>query len=329
MDYFTKPYDKNEENKKNLYIKFLTLTFNQIDRFLKIDGFISFNIFYYAEKYFDQITKDLNKKYIILHKESALVPFHEKSAPQIYKKNNEKSLASKISVFSDSQKKILIKSGIVNKNQIEVNGCPRTDFTFRLRKIEPNKKIIIYYIIESYRSTNHIFGTYDFNWKKLYDQTLRYIIKFAKKNPGIKIILKGKTGIHKKTHFEYLNLPKNCMYIDGGDGEKLLSQAKIAVAFNSTVVYNIIASNRNLVIPNFNNENKIKKKYLLNVINSKYFANSEKEFFEMLNRNLKTKYDYKQISKKDKEVLKYYMGNIDGMSGIRVNNLIRKTLNLK
>ena len=256
------------------------------------------------------------------------MPLHEKSAPKIYKKNNEKSLASKISVFSNSQKKILISSGIVSKKQIEVNGCPRSDFTFRLRKIKPNRKTIIYYLIESFRSTNQIFGIYDFDWKELYDQTLNYIIKFAKKNPEIKIILKGKTGIHKKTHFENSNLPKNCKYVDGGDGEKLLSQAKIAVAFNSTVVYNILASNRDLVIPNFNNENNIKKKYLLNVINSKYFANSEKEFFEMLYRNLKTKYSYKQISKKDKEVLKYYMGNIDGKSGVRVNNLIRNTLNL-
>ena len=36
-------------------------------------------------------------------------------------------------------KKILIKSKIANNNQIVVNGCPRCDYAFTLRKISPKK----------------------------------------------------------------------------------------------------------------------------------------------------------------------------------------------
>ena len=39
----------------------------------------------------------------------------------------------------------------------------------------------------------------------------------------------------------------------------LLRDASIVIAFNSTIVFETIASNRNLIIPNFNNENKLKK----------------------------------------------------------------------
>jgi hypothetical protein len=46
-----------------------------------------------------------------------------------------KSLAYRISVYSDSQKNILIKSNIAKKSQIVVNGCPRSDFSFKLRNI--------------------------------------------------------------------------------------------------------------------------------------------------------------------------------------------------
>ena len=51
------------------------------------------------------------------------------------------------------------------------------------------------------------------NWKKLYNQTLNYVFEFAKINPNVKIILKGKTGTHTKKDFKTKNLPKNCLFI--------------------------------------------------------------------------------------------------------------------
>ena len=42
--------------------------------------------------------------------------------------------------------------------------------------------------------------------------------------------------------------------INGGTGERLLQDAKVVIAFNTTIVFEAIASNRNLIIPNFNNE---------------------------------------------------------------------------
>ena len=74
-DHFTKPINSREISKKNSYVKFLTSTFNSINKFLKLDGFISFNIFYYAEKHFEEVCKNLNKKFIVLHKENLYFVF--------------------------------------------------------------------------------------------------------------------------------------------------------------------------------------------------------------------------------------------------------------
>ena len=114
-----------------------------------MDSFISFNLFYYSEKYFDKVCLNLNKKFIILHKESTFTPIEERGAAQVYKYYNDKSLSHKISVYSEIQKKILIKSRIANNNQVVVNGCPRSDYAFKLRKIKPKKNLIVYYMIES------------------------------------------------------------------------------------------------------------------------------------------------------------------------------------
>lgn len=62
IDYITKAVTSNEPQAKKRYIQFLTNTFNSLDKLIKIDGFLSFNIFYYAEKHLDEVFKSLKKK---------------------------------------------------------------------------------------------------------------------------------------------------------------------------------------------------------------------------------------------------------------------------
>ena len=83
-----------------------------------------------------------------MQKESAFTPLEEKIAPIIYKKYNDRSTSYKISVYSESQRNILIKSKVANKKQIVVNGSPRCDYAFKLRKIKPEEKNIVFYLIE-------------------------------------------------------------------------------------------------------------------------------------------------------------------------------------
>ena len=326
-DYFTKITNSQEHNNKKLFVKFVTSMFKSLDNFLKLDGFISFNIFYFAEKYLDQVCKNLNKKFIILHKESTFTPLEEKGAVKVYKNQNDKTLSHKISVYSEIQKKILIKSKIVKKNQVVVNGCPRSDYAFRLRNIKPQKNIIVYYMIENSRGSDLISNKIKVNWTKLYYQTLKYLLEYAKNNSDIRLILKGKTGVHSKNQFSSKFLPKNCSFIDGGTGEKLLENAKVVIAFNSTIVLEAIASNRNLIIPNFNNEKEKKKEFLYKINIKKCFANSKKQFNKKINLYLSSKYRNKKLSPSEKGVLNYYLGNTDGNSGKKMRNFLYKIIN--
>ena len=326
-NYFTKPANLRETYYKNQYIKYLTNTFSILDKFIKLDGFISFNIFNYTEKYLEEVFKNLDKKFIILHKESTFTPIEEINSTRVYKRYNTESLAHKISVYSENQRKILIKSKIAKDKQIYINGCPRSDYSFRLRKTKPKKNILVYYLIEKYRGNDIILKKSNINWKKLYDQTLEYLIDFAKKNPTVKIIFKGKIGSHKITDLDLKILPKNCSFVVGGTGEKFLKDASVVIAFNSTIVLEAIASNRNLIIPNFNKENIKKKSMLLKITNKKYFVNTKKQFNQKLNLHLNSKYKKRNLSDADKKTLIYYLGFIDGKSGKKVQNFLNTTFN--
>ena len=118
---------------------------------------------------------------------------------------------------------------------------------FLIKKKKPQKELILFYLIEEVHQSHKYFYSKKNSWNKLQNQTLKYLIEFAKDNPNSRIILKGKTGVHKKNDFNLKIFPNNFTFIEGGPGEKYLRDAKVVIAFRSMVVFEAIASNRNLI----------------------------------------------------------------------------------
>jgi len=122
-------------------------------------------------------------------------------------------------------------------------------------------------------------------------------------------------------------LPRNCIFIDGGAGHLLLKNASVVIAFNSTTVFEAIASNRNLIIPNFNNENKIYKNILHKIDNNKYFVNSKIQFNKKIKLYLNLKHKNKKLTKPDFKTLKFFLGNVDATAGDKMRKFIEKQIN--
>jgi len=91
-------------------------------------------------------------------------------------------------------------------------------------------------------------------------------------------------------------------------------------------VFEAIASNRNLIIPNFNNEAKNKKNILLKIENKKYFVKSKKQFDQKIKFYLDLKYKNKKLSSVDIKTLRYFLGNTDGTSGSKMKKFLIKSL---
>jgi hypothetical protein len=85
-------------------------------------------------------------------------------------------------------------------------------------------------------------------------------------------------------------------------------------------------SNRNLIIPNFNNEYKTKKQFL-HKINERYLVSSKTDFFDKINFYLRLKYKNKKLKNNDKKIIDYYLGNSDGKSGERLKKNLNNEIN--
>ncbi len=337
--YLTK--DKRINKQKILYRDFLFKLLKVFQKFFNLDAIITFNLFYKADREIQFVTSKLGIKFIVLQKECVHSPVEEKIIEHIYKHHSGKYYGTKVGVYSKAEKQRMVKSKIIDKKDIEITGCSRLDLCFKYKNIVPIKNQFLYYMIENDRGTpywlnkvynkNYLNKFYynkknkEVSWSFLNDAVIKNLISFAKNNPKVNIIFKGKTGVHSRSQLPKI-LPNNCKYIDGGSGHKLLIKSSLIICFNSTVIMEAIAAQRNIVIPFYKIKNKFQKQFLLKFNLKKYLAKNENIFFKKLNEHRSKKYKSSRMPNDEKFVLNYYLGNIDGTAGKRLNNFLESNI---
>ncbi len=329
---------KNYNNRISKYIIF-------INKIYYFKAFISFNPFYMTDREIQNICSKLKIKFIALHKECVGSPLEDKIFNYLYKFKIEKFNGFSISAYSEKESNLLTRSKFAKKNQVTVIGSPRCDASYNYRKLEPDQKTIVYYMIESFRGAPwHLIETFSskekkellkklrvnksilkINWKELANKTLKYCIKYAKDNQNVNLIIKGKQSSNSQIIMPK-SLPKNVTYINSGAGHHLLKKSKIVIAFNTTAVLEGILANRDIMIPYFNINNMKKKNVVINFNNEKYKIKTENQFYKKLNYYINRKYRYRKLDMDEKRVLKKFIGNTDGNSSNRLSNFLKNEI---
>jgi hypothetical protein len=320
--------NENIKIKKTKYKFFIKKMFFHLDNFWKFDAILGFNPFYFAENDLAEPIKAIGKKFLIIHKESVHTPAAHEMNFEIYRDLNKKNLADKVAVYCEYEKKNLIDSNILESNQSEVIGCARSDYCFELRKKNPLENRLVYFMIvpdrdQRFEKLNKLSKDQLVNWFQLADLTTKYLIEYALKRPSVDIIFKGKWGVHSLNDLPE-NLPKNCSFELGNPGHKFLKDAKVVICFNSTILFEAVMANREIIIPNFKIDRLKCKKFILKSPNK--FADSKEIFFEMIDNSLNNPYKIKNFTEEEKECIDLYLGNSDGKAGIRLKKFIEENL---
>ncbi len=327
-DYLTVDFNENIKSKKEDYKLFIKKTFLRLDNFWKFNGVLGFNPFYYAEIDLAEPIKDIGKKFLIIHKESVHTPAAHAMNFEVYRDQNKKHLADKVAVYCEYEKKNLINSNFLKPNQLEVIGCARSDYCFELRNKKPLENRIVYFMIvpdrdRRFEKKKKLSKDQIVNWFDLADLTIKYLVEYAFKNPDVDIIFKGKWGVHSLEDLPK-SLPKNCSFELGNPGHKFLKDAKVAICFNSTILFEAILANREVIIPSFGIDRSKLNKFILKSPNK--FADTKEHFFEMINQDLNKPYEVKDFSEEEKECVDFYLGNSDGKAGVRLKKFIEENL---
>ena len=334
-------YSKRLKSKRNYYKNFLTEFLKVLMKKYKINAFVGFNFEFKEEIELAAACEKIKLPFFLLYKESVLTEIEEKYLRHTIIKIAEKFKGNKIAVYSNYAKKLFIETKFVNKKKIEVIGCSRLSKSFSFRKIIP-KKQILYYAVEPKRGLpdpfvdhygdkffkdlkEHSYYNSKFNWNFLNTKILKILIKFAIKNPDIKIIIKIKTG--QLLNIKNLKLPSNIEFKYFGVGHKLLREAKVVIAWNTTAILEGIAANRFILLPYFQakNNNYRKKNELKLKLRNENYGLSENDFLKKLNYFMKKKYSKNKINN-DQYSLKYHLNNSDNKASFRLNKFFNKNI---
>ena len=328
-DYSTKDNSVIISNKKKNYKSFIKKTFSSLDKFWKFNAIIGCNPFYYAENDLPEPIKDLGKKFLVIHKESIRSALEHKILFEVYKDHNKEYHANKVAVYCETEKKTLIDSNFLKSNQLEVVGCARSDYCYELRNEKPLENKVVFFLWFNQGKKSSVEVSKNFtkeladNWFNLQNLTIEYLVEYALKNPKIDIVFKGKWGCHTLEDLPK-KLPQNCRFELGNPGHEFLKDAKVVICFNSTILFEAILANREVVIPSFGIDRSKFEKFIYKSPNR--FVNSKENFFETINKNLNNPYKIKDLSEDEKECVDYYLYNSDGKAGARLKKFIEENI---
>ncbi len=315
-----------------VYLSFLKKNF-------KIKYIIVFAIHYKSEVFWDEISNDLNIKYLIYHRESQYASPKEVNFTKKMLRGINPFQGHRIFVYNEIAKKVFVESGYVAKDKIIVNGPLRTDKLYKPNIKTKNNNIVLFYIFGTGMGLGYMTGQSDithskfknFGWNMLLENTYKNLFKLAKEFKNYKFICKGKySGMIMDRHFameKKFGKTSNLIFTSKEKNYEFLKNSKIVISFGSTTMFEAMILKKKLLIPFFNEP--INKKYKNNVpfeelSKFKFVKKKENDFYKSIKKILASKKNFNSDNKIYDICIKKYLGFNDGNNEKRFINLIKK-----
>ena len=332
--------DQELKNKQEKLLVILESLLKNLEKFIYISAFVSFNFKYYAERELHEACKKNNIKFIACHKECNVFDGEIEYYNKILK-NVGKFKGDLITVYNERYKNLLIENNIFDPNKIIITGMPRADILFD--KTGNSNNHILIFLISTKRSLKYIYEASINNkisdqesvldWDTLAQKTISAIIDVAKNNPSIQFIFKTKLKKDPQT-LSQQNLIKNsglknCKIKYGGFSAKQIKNSKFVIGFNTTGIIESLIAEKKVLVPYFDiQKDNFKKKFILNDHNFSIKAKNVDELKNLMTSLINNELVMENGNDQDKKKLFYdHIGNCDGKSGEKLINEIAKLIN--
>ncbi|MBT5399548.1 hypothetical protein HOL24_03285 [bacterium] len=320
------------KNKKLLYKNHLSRVLFWFKKLFGLDAFIEFNITYHPEKELAEASKLNEINFITLHKECLMTERSAKLWMTTLKERHLKFHIDGIGVYNNVSKDAILGAGLSDQSRIIVTGCSRMDLSHkqRLHRKNPKKSKLVYFMIQNTagitQKQDRDDSTEDF--KGLAKKVTQSLVKIAHEEPNVEFVFKTKIGFSDmQKDLLSDDIPSNIKMVYDGTGHKLLLDASVVVGFNTTAVFEAIASGCQVVSPElFSEVPDSLKDFVFYLGDSAYLPRNSNEFQDVVLDLLeKNKFD-KELSGIKKRLLDDVLGNSDGNAGERTMKLIEDNI---
>lgn len=339
------------EATKSAYRKFLAQVWSRLLPLIKFDAVLGGNFGYYAEHELAAALEELGTPFIALHKENLKSPGRAEFSSKLYRSRRGPFLGRKIFVYNNIERQLQVSSGVISPDRVVVTGMSRLDRIHRWRKAQSGYKNrrerprVVFFsfwiktglpivprkamsgVDKGYETLDDDLA--DLNWKGLARGCHQAVLRLARENPEIKVIIKSK-GRHRESSSMYAMLgekaefPPNFEIVVGGDPFDLITASNVVCGFNSTSILETIAAGKPVVVPRFAEtlDEKLKP-YIVDFEDAVEYAVSPDDLIDRLRGHaLNPKPINLELSQGDIGILERWVGNADGLAGERVFNAL-------
>ncbi len=335
--------DRNANEAKVKYRRFLYKVWRWYGALIKIDGVLVANYSFYAERELAAAVEKNGVPFFALHKECV--------APRImwngYEDNcrDEKGpfTGRAMTVYNNEWKDIMIRAGVIGADCIKSVGCPRMDVyhQHRIKGRSTKGKLVTLFSFLPTSGLPYIGGGEKeirwpvemllngekWSWDSLARESHRAIVELALERPDISFVIKIKVG---KAYLNYINdfldceLPFNVKIVQGGEAEQYILDSVVITGFNSTTLFEGIAAGKAVVVPRFAEAGIAETANgILDLGESAFWAESTEHYKQLIKDNIDEPLQTKvELSAAAKNVLEKYVGNADGLAGKRMREFI-------
>ena len=341
---------------KHAYREFLIQMWTTLQRTVQIDAVVTGNFSYWAERELGTALESRGVPFIAIHKESMKTPGLVDFIGKLYRERRGLFMGRRIVVYSEGERQLQIDSGVVEPERISVGGMPRLDRLHEWRRTATNlpamnvgrPQVVVFSFIPKgvlpriVRRAHDSDGAWEeeleedfakLSWKELAISTHRAILRLARENPELDVVVKSKEATRERTGTfqmlqDDLGLTPNLNIVVGDDPCELIKASDVVCGFNTTALLEAICAGIPVVIPLFAEalEERMKP-YVVHMGDAAEYAASPDDLVDKLRtaalarRTLNA--DLREASIR---ALDRWVGNSDGRAGERVRNIIRSEI---
>ncbi|MBT4711297.1 MAG: hypothetical protein HOB82_07200 [Alphaproteobacteria bacterium] len=303
------------------------------------------NFAYAAEQDFGAVVEASGVPFIAMHKEALKTPGLVNFYTTLYRDRRQPFQGRKILVYNTIERGIQIDAGIIPPDRVEVCGMPRLDrlHQWRIRAAQsaaPSGRPLVLFLsfhpktglpviprkpgAAEGRLENLGNGLGDVSWHDLSAQCHHAVLRLARENPGIDVVVKGKGDLAKWLGLTGASIdqdrPDNLKLVVGGDPQDLIARASIVCGFTTTALLEAIASGKPVVVPRFAEAlDDASKPFFLDLGDAVDHAASADDLYDrLLAGAVPPVAPPANLSDHAADMLDHWAGNPDGKAGDRV-----------
>ncbi|HJP21511.1 MAG TPA: hypothetical protein QF861_08130 [Alphaproteobacteria bacterium] len=319
-----------------------------------IDVVVTGNFSYCAEQEMTAALEAQGTPLVALHKECLKSPALEGFYERVYRQRKIPFQGRRVATYNAIERDIQVRAGTVAADRVAVTGMARLDrihawrqeFEGARRRTGARPRVLfmsfnprtgVPMISRKLPQRREILddSLEAVNWEDLVRQCHAAMVHLAERAPDIDVVIKTKDHARALEVLEQsfgrgFKPPSNLEFVVGGDPFAQIIAADVLCGFNSTSLFEALATNVPIVLPLFAEAAApASQGYVVDLGRAAGRASSADELVERLAEGARAKHAAGHatvLAEAQSEALEHWLGNADGGAGQRVADLVHEVV---